>query len=75
MGGGGSQSPRRKKLHLLADEIGLTREERLAWSSYALRRDITSWSQLDDAQVDRMLDQLEGFRLGFELHAQRPPAM
>jgi hypothetical protein len=67
----GSQSPQRRKLHLLSDEIGLTPEERHAWASYALRRDITSWSQLDEAQVLRMLDQLEGYQLGHELHRQR----
>ena len=52
---------RRRKLHVLADEIGLTREERIELSRALLWRDITSWSQLDDAQVVRMLDALEGY--------------
>ena len=73
MADGGSQSPQRKKLHVLADEIGLSREERLEWATYALRRDITSWSQLDEDQVARMLDQLEGFQLGCNLLLARPP--
>jgi hypothetical protein len=69
---GGPQSPQRKKLYLLADEIGLTREERIEWASFAMRRDLTSWKQLDEDQVLRMLDQLEGFQLGCNLLLARP---
>lgn len=67
----GSQSPQRRKLHVLADEIGLVRDERIEIAQYLLRRDITSWSQLDEAQVARMLDALEGFGLVVEQLAQR----
>lgn len=66
-----SQSEKRRKLFVWADEIGLEREERLAIASYLLRRDITSWKQLDDAQVDRLLDALEGHHLVSELLSQR----
>lgn len=40
--------------------IGLTREERIDLAEQVLRRDFTSWKQLDDDQVNRMLDVLEG---------------
>jgi hypothetical protein len=57
------QSARRRKLHVYADQIGLTTEERIEIAQLMLRRDITSWKDLDDEQVDRMLDALEGFLL------------
>jgi hypothetical protein len=57
------QSARRRKLHVYADQIGLTTEERIEIAQLMLRRDITSWKDLDDEQVDRMLDCLEGFLL------------
>lgn len=52
---------RRRKLMALSNEIGLTREERMEFSRALLWRDITSWSQLDDDQVVRLLDALEGY--------------
>ena len=70
---GGSQSPQRRKLHLLAREIGLTRTERIELSCYLLRRDITTWKQLDDEQVLRMLDALNGYQMIRVLEMQRPP--
>lgn len=69
----GPQTLQLRKLFLLADEIGLTRTERIELSCYLLRRDITTWKQLDDAQVCRMLDALEGWQLIQALNAQRPP--
>jgi hypothetical protein len=57
------QSARRRKLHVYADQIGLTTEERIEITQLMLRRDVTSWKDLDDEQVDRMLDCLEGFLL------------
>jgi len=69
----GPQSLRRRKLMATASEIGLTRDERIDLASYLLRRDITSWKQLDEDQVCRLLDALEGFELVVELLAQRPP--
>lgn len=68
-----SQSPQRRKLYLLATEIGLSREERVELSRYLLRRDITSWQTLSEEQVMRMLDALEGYHLVGTLLAQRPP--
>lgn len=52
---------RRRKLFVLAKEIALTRNERMELAKAILWRDITSWKQLDDEQVARMLDALEGF--------------
>lgn len=52
---------RRRKLFVLAKEATLTRDERIELSKAILWRDITSWRDLDDDQVRRMLDALEGF--------------
>ena len=65
---------RRRKLYMLAKQIGLSDDERHALAEYLLRRDITSWKQLDDAQVCRLLDAIEGWHLISELEAQRTPA-
>jgi hypothetical protein len=66
------QSPQRKKLYLLCDELDLNRVERLEIARYLLRRDVTSFKNLDDTQVLRMLDALEGFQLVVEQYRQRP---
>lgn len=69
---GVSQSPRLRKLFLLAkNEIGLTDDERIELSTYLLRRDMTTWKQLDDEQAGRLLDALEGYLLVTELLRQR----
>jgi hypothetical protein len=68
-----SQTPQSRKLHLRAKEIGLTRDERIDLTQFLLRRDVTSWKQLDDDQVLRLLDCLEGYQLIEALLAQRPP--
>lgn len=67
----GTPEARRKKLFVLRDELGLTDEERIEFTQYLLRRDITSWTQLDDAQVDRLLDALEGAKLVLALFSLR----
>lgn len=54
---------RRRKLHAFADEYGLSRDERIEFAEYLLRRDITSWNQLTDVQVCRLLDAFEGAEL------------
>lgn len=68
------QSPQRRKLFLICDEVGLTDDERKELACYLLRRDITSFSQLDEDQVLRMLDAVEGYQLITELMRLRPPA-
>ena len=57
----GTPAARRRKLFVLADEIGFTREERIEFAKVLLWRDITSWGNLSEQQVDRMLDALEGY--------------
>ncbi|MBT8241664.1 MAG: hypothetical protein KJN63_10595 [Acidimicrobiia bacterium] len=69
--GDGPQSPRRRKLHLLATEIGMTRDERIDLACYLLRRDITTWKTLDEDQVCRLLDAIEGWALIEEMIRQR----
>lgn len=54
-----------------AKEIGLTRDERIDLSCYLLRRDITTWKTLDEDQICRLLDALEGWCLIEELVRQR----
>ena len=56
---------------MLAGEIGLTREERMEIARVILWRSITSWNQLDDAQVARLLDALEGHLVVVETFRQR----
>lgn len=46
-----------------AAAIGLTREERLELAEYALRRDVPSFSDLTLAELSRLCDSLEGYRL------------
>ena len=65
---------RRRKLWVLTKEIGLCKEERIELTQYLLRRDITSWVGLDDGQVCRLLDALEGYQLVRDLLAMRPEA-
>ncbi len=62
---------RRNKMYLLAMEIGLTRDDRIDLAQYILRRDITSWKDLTDEQVLRILDALEGYQLVHHLLAVR----
>ncbi len=69
------QDARRRKLFLIADEIGLTRTERIEFSQYLLRRDVTTWKGLSDEQVERLLDGHEGYQLITELLAQRAALM
>lgn len=64
---------KRRKAHMLAKELGFTREERLQLAEYLLRRDVRSWKQLDEAQYDRLLDAFEGFGLIGAIVDQRQP--
>ena len=68
-----SLSAKRVKLFVYADAFGLTRDERIGLAEMILRRDIGSWKNLTDAQVDRMLDALEGCALVMHLMQQRSP--
>lgn len=64
-------TPQWRKLMKLASALEMTRDERLEFAEYLLRRDVTSWKSLTDAQVERLLDAFEGHHLLNELLAQR----
>lgn len=60
---GDNATARRKKLFLYAKRIGLSRQDRIDLGEYVLRTDVSSWKDLDDEQVKRLLDALEGYLL------------
>lgn len=62
---------KRRKCYALAKELGLTTQERHDLAQVLLRRDITSWGQLNERQYERVLDALEGFTLVQALFLQR----
>ena len=62
-----------RKAHHYCDLYELTREERISLTQMVLRRDITSWKDLDEDQLGRMLDCLEGFGLISHLMSERQP--
>lgn len=62
---------RRKAMHY-CQLYELTREDRISLAQMILRRDITSWSELDEGQMTRMLDALEGYGLVCHLKDQTP---
>lgn len=72
---GGQDTPaaRRRKLMKVSREQGMTRDERMEFASYILRRDITTWKTLDDGQVWRLLDALEGHELRVHQLLSRAP--
>lgn len=65
------QTPQRRKLYLLVSELGLNRIERLEIAEYLLRRDVSSFDSLDEDEVLRMLDALNGALLVLEQFRQR----
>ena len=72
----GSRQARAVKLFALADDLGLSRDERIEFARTILHRDIVTFRNLEDSQVDRLLDAVEGALLFQELKRQRftPPA-
>lgn len=54
---------KRRKAHLLANELGLMRGERMQLAEQILLRDVTSWKQLEEHDYDRLLDAMCGFQL------------
>lgn len=63
------QSNKRVKAYTLAKELGLDRDDRIEMAKVLLWRDITSWKQLSDSQMERILDALEGYLLVTHLHS------
>lgn len=66
-----TRSPQFVALMAQASDLKLTREERIEFAQYFLRRDITSWKNLSDEQVLRLLDGFNGHHLLNELLHQR----
>ncbi len=60
---GEGPAARRRKLFLCAHGCGLTRQERIDLAEYLLRRDVSSWKSLTEAEVGRLLDAFEGHAL------------
>lgn len=48
---------------IYARHYEMTREDRLELAEILLRRDVRSWKDLDENQLVRLLDALEGFAL------------
>jgi hypothetical protein len=65
------QTPRMRKLMAVCAEVGLSKEERMELATYLLRRDVVTFKGLEDDQVDRLLDALEGYQLVTTLVGQR----
>lgn len=69
---------RRRKLYMKAREMQLSKSDRIDLAQYFLRRDYTSWKDLSDREVCRMLDAFEGYELlsfiQHTTHEQRPLA-
>jgi hypothetical protein len=57
----GPARQRRRKAHMMCDKYGFVREDRLELARVLLWRDVESWTDLDDAEISRLLDALEGF--------------
>jgi hypothetical protein len=68
-------SSKRGKLFVYADTFGLTRDERIELAETLLRRDVASWKNLTDRDVDRLLDAFEGAALITHLLSERDPRM
>lgn len=62
---------RRRKLFGYADTFGLERDDRIALAETLLRRDITSWRDLNREQINRLLDAFEGAALIMHLLSTR----
>lgn len=70
-------TPARRKLFALCNEAGLTRDDRLELATFGLHRDVGSFAELEDPDVDRLLDMLTGWHLVEHLrrHAGSPCAL
>lgn len=55
-----TSGPKFKKAMLLAKGLGLDRAARLELAEYLLRRDVRSWTALEECQLDRILDAFDG---------------
>lgn len=58
-------------MFVLARELGLTPSERHDFAAEILQADVTSWADLEDEDVERVLDALHGAQAFMELMRQR----
>lgn len=66
------QSDRRKMAYALAKQLGLSREERHELAEFILKRDVRSWNELSDSQMERLADGLNVTVCVATLISQRP---
>jgi hypothetical protein len=62
-----------KALFALADEVGLTRQERLEVSEMLLGRDITTWKYLSGHEAYRLIDAMNGYAYINHLMSEKNP--
>lgn len=67
------QTTKRIQCYAIAKELGLTREERHELAEMVFKKDITSWKQLSDSQMERLAEGLFIVECVGELYRQRPP--
>ena len=66
-----SRHPKFQKALLYAKEYELDRDDRIALAENLLWRDVASWKDLDEDELTRLLDCLEGYYLVGSLRLQR----
>ena len=54
---------RRRKVYMLAKRLRMSRQDRIEFAECLLWRDVRSWSELDDGEVQRLLDAFEGYAM------------
>lgn len=69
-----AEQRKRRKAYMYATRLGLSKAERLELAEALLWRDVESWQALDEQQLDRLLDGLEGYALINHLLITRSPA-
>ena len=57
---------------MLAKRLRMSRQDRIEFAEVLLWKDVPSWSELDDADIGRLLDAFEGYALVNALLGQRP---
>lgn len=67
-----TQTDIHRQAHALASEMRLTREERIDLAEMLLKRDVGSWTALDEDETRRLVDALQGFAYIHFLMQQRP---
>jgi len=58
---------------MLAKQLGMTREDRVQFAEVLLWKDVGSWKDLVDEDIQRLLDAFEGYALISYLRTQQEP--